>query len=489
MKTLKIFLLAVIPLVFFACSEDLMDEINKDRNNLANVAPANMLPDAMLKTAFETTGTDIAWYATVYIEHSTGTWAQSATADKRQGQNDASLFNNNWNELYDLLNTLQDIRTKTSEGGEEPENTWARGIAEVLTAYNLGVLTDMWGEVPWTEACKGTEIMKPKYDKQSFIYSEIQRLLDAAIADLSNVRPQDKNPSLDYIYAGDENKWIKAAWSLKARYFIHLTGRDNTAAQNALSCITKGFGSNADNFLFAKYEATATGENPWYQFLADRSHLSVGKTLFDLMKERNDPRILAYFTPMEEGTDTIISGSDTLIYYPAPNGEATETQGGTYSTSLITENGRTTPTPLMTYHELKFIEAEAKFRTGDNTWKDALKAAIQANFTFHGLTTGDANAYYTNDVEPRLTAGNELKEILTQKYIAFYEHEAIEAYNDYRRTGIPDMKNPNNLAVNRGFVNRFPYALSETSANPDHVPNIDVYKDKVWWAGGNELVK
>lgn len=237
---------------FFACSEDLMDEINKDRNNLANVAPANMLPDAMLKTAFETTGTDIAWYATVYIEHSTGTWAQSSTADKRQGQNDASLFNNNWNSLYDLLNILQDIRTKTSEGGEEPENTWARGIAEVLTAYNLGVLTDMWGEVPWTEACKGTEIMKPKYDKQSFIYSEIQRLLDAAIADLANVRAQDKNPSLDYIYAGDQNKWIKAAWSLKARYFIHLTGRDNAAASNALSCIAKGFASNADNFLFCQ---------------------------------------------------------------------------------------------------------------------------------------------------------------------------------------------------------------------------------------------
>lgn len=489
MKTLKIFLLAVIPLVFFACSEDLMDEINKDRNNLANVAPANMLPDAMLKTAFETTGTDIAWYATVYIEHSTGTWAQSATADKRQGQNDASLFNNNWNELYDLLNTLQDIRTKTSEGGEEPDNTWARGIAEVLTAYNLGVLTDMWGEVPWTEACKGTEIMKPKYDKQSFIYGEIQRLLDAAITDLSNVRPQDKNPSLDYIYAGNEAKWIKAAWALKARYYIHLTGRDNNAAQNALSCISKAFASNADNFLFAKYEASATGENPWYQFLADRSHLSAGKTLFDLMKERNDPRILAYFTPMAEGTDTIISGSDTLIYYPAPNGEAGQTQGGTYSTSLITENGATAPTPLMTYHELKFIEAEAKFRTGDNTWKDALQEAIQANFTFHGLTTGDANTYFTNDVEPRLTAGNELKEILTQKYIAFYEHEAIEAYNDYRRTGIPEMKNPNNLAVNRGFVHRFPYALSETSANPDNVPQIDVYRDKVWWAGGNELVK
>ena len=75
---------------------------------------------------------------------------------------------------------------------------------------------------------------------------------------------------------------------------------------------------------------------------------------------------------------------------------------------------------------------------------------------------------------------NELKEIITQKYISFYEYEAIEAYNDYRRTGFPVMHNPNNATV--GFVNRFPYALSETSSNPENVPVIDVFKDKVWWA-------
>ena len=145
---------------------------------------------------------------------------------------------------------------------------------------------------------------------------------------------------------------------------------------------------------------------------------------------------------------------------------------------------------MITYHELKFIESEAKFRTGDASWTASLQTAIEANFVFQCLTTAAGTAYYTTQVVPRLTVGNELKEILTQKYIAFYEFEAIEAYNDYRR--VPSflaLKNPNNLISSGGFVWRFPYAESEVASNSANIPAINVYSDKVWWAGGSELVK
>jgi hypothetical protein len=191
------------------------------------------------------------------------------------------------------------------------------------------------------------------------------------------------------------------------------------------------------------------------------------------MTSRKDPRVAKYFTK--------INGE----YVPAPNGTATQTQGGIYSVSLITESGRTTPAPIMTYHELMFIQAEAQFRTGNAAWKESLQKAIEANFVFHGLTLAEGTAYYTDIVAPLLTSGNELKEILTQKYIAFYEHEAIEAYNDYRR--VPSaltLNNPNNAQV--GFVWRFPYPTSEEASNSANIPKIDVFKDKVWWAGGAE---
>ncbi len=473
MKTIKIILYVAIASLLFACSEDKMDEVNKERNNALNMPAKSILPDAMLKTAFEVTGTDIAWYATVYIEHSAGTWAQSATADKRVAQNDASLMDNNWRSLYDIMNECKTIINKTASDGSEPDNYWARGIAFTLMAYNLGYATDMWGEVPWTEALLGPENLQPKYDKQSYVYTEIQRLLDSAIVNLGKTGL--KFPSFDYIYGGDETLWTKAAWSLKARYHLRLTFRDDQASAKALECIPNGFAGNEDNFLFAAYEASATAENPWYQFLADRTHLSSGKTLYDLMNERNDPRIPAYFTQIDGA------------YNPAPNGTADENQGGVYSTSLLTENGQTAPTPLMTYHELKFIEAEAKFRNGDQGWQVSLGEAIAANFAWHGVE--GAADYILNEVVPHLTSGNELNEIITQKYIAFYEFEASEAYNDYRRTGIPTMHNPNNFTATGGFVNRFPFAISEVSSNSANVPIINVFVNKVWWAGGDELVK
>jgi hypothetical protein len=139
----------------------------------------------------------------------------------------------------------------------------------------------------------------------------------------------------------------------------------------------------------------------------------------------------------------------------------------------------------MTYHELKFIEAEAKFRTSDATWQTSLQQAIEANFLFHGLTAAAGTAYFTGQVVPMLTAGNEIKEILTQKYIALYEFEAIEAYNDYRRVpSFLTLNNPFNASV--GFVWRFPYPTSEEASNSANIPDINIFSAKVWWAGGSE---
>ena len=191
------------------------------------------------------------------------------------------------------------------------------------------------------------------------------------------------------------------------------------------------------------------------------------------MTTRVDPRIPDYFLQ--------VGG----VYNPAPNGTATQTQGGIYSTSAKTASGRTAATPLMTYHELKFIEAEAKFRTSDATWQTSLQQAIEANFAFCGLTTAAGTAYFNTQVVPLLTAGNELKEILTQKYIALYEYEAIEAYNDYRREpSFLTLNNPFNASV--GFVWRFAYPTSEESSNSANIPDISIYSNKVWWAGGSE---
>lgn len=479
MKTLKYFLLAVFSVFIWSCSEDVMDEINKNVNDATTADAFAILPDVLLKTAVTTAATDLAWYASAYIEHSAGQWAQHHDTDRRLTMNATSNFNNHWNGVYDILNLLKIIREKCSPGGSEENNKHALGIAQILTAYNLSVLTDFWGEVPWTEAIQGAGNLKPKFDNQSFIYGDdvIFKYITDGIANLqAAIAGGTTAPNagiFDYIYTGNNAKWIKFGYSLKARLHMRLSQRDVNASTKAIDAIALGFADATDNFMFAKYIAGNTKQNPWFTFRVERSHLCVSTTLFNIMNTRNDPRRDLYFTK--------IAG----VFVPAPSGGADRVQGGRYSESLITFNGQIRPTPVMTFHELKFIDAEARQRTGGD-FTTPLRAAVRASFAFHGSTAVIADAYFDAEVVPRLAA-TPLNEILIQKYIAMYEFEAMEAYHDYRRTGVPTLNNPFNISV--GFPHRLQYGNSEESNNPDNFIELDVLTAKVWWAGGAELAK
>lgn len=464
MKILKYLTIISFSFLLFSCSEDIMDEVNVDQNNPSDMDAKNLIPDAILKTAFETTATDLAWYATVYIEHAAGTWAQSSEADRRIAQNSASLFNNNWNSIYGLMNIANTIIEKTDpDTGTEPDQYWTRAIGQILMAYNLAVATDMWGEVPYLEAFKGMDNLNPKYDKQSDLYPIIFELLDDAIDNLDE--GGTVHDDMDKLFNGNSDRWKEFANALKARFYLRLVNINADYAQDALDVIPDAL---TDDVLYGQGDfAVAAGlANPWGEFWYWRDHLSVSTTIYDIMNDRNDPRAAYYFYPGD----------------PAPIGTADQAQGlyaGSYYTTGWGAWGQ--PIVLFTVQELRFIEAEAKFRTGSADWQDALEAAVEASFDFHGATI---DSYFADEVVPRLTAGNELEEIMTQKYIAMYDREAIEVYNDYRRTGFPEMQNPNNETV--GFVWRLPYALSEVSSNSENVPSINVYEDKVWWAGGTE---
>lgn len=266
MKYLKIITAAFIIFSLSACSKNIMDKINADVNDPApaDVPASNILPSAIIATAFGTAGTDLAWYSSVYTEQSAGVDEQLYDADRRNGITASSLMDNEWNSIYDNLSVLKDIITRTSKGGTEP-NPALLGMAQVLTAYNLAVVTDMWGDVPWTNALQGLGNVHPTYDSQQSVYTAILQLLNNAIGNLTGSNGSSLS-SQDLIYGGNTASWIKAAWSLKARYFMHLQKPVAGAVDSVLACIPNGFTSNADGFIFAKYENTQIGSNPWFDF-------------------------------------------------------------------------------------------------------------------------------------------------------------------------------------------------------------------------------
>jgi len=212
----------------------------------------------------------------------------------------------------------------------------------------------------------------------------------------------------------------------------------------------------------------------------DRDYYGASQNLHDKLRARSDPRDDVFFT-------TYPGVGGNLVF--APNGTANQVQGY-YSISTLSTV--TAPTYLLSYHEIEFLKAEAYVRLNNLTAAaDALEKGITAAFqkVNIGLTAAEAENYFDKIVSARFTA-NPLSEVMNQKYIAFFQEEAIEAYNDYRRlkamgNNVISLNNPVNATL---FPLRFTYGSSDVTTNTNvrnaYGDGNYVYSEKVWWAGG-----
>ena len=477
-KILNISILGLSMIVLGSCSKEVMDDINKNVNDPTDVSSKLIITDAMVSSAFSITGSDLAFYASVYMEHNVGVWSQSYSAEIRTNEpSSASTYNNSWNSMYNNLYNLKVVREKCSSGGEEEGNYHTLGIAQTLTALNLAILTDLMGDVPWSEALQPGVIFTPKLDAQQSIYGDINGFLDDAISNFERETDFASLGSQDLIYGGDISLWQKFAYGLKARYIMR------TSLKNA---DYQGVIDNADNSFLSSSEQAKMNYNggtmisPFYKFFTDRNYLGASQSLFNKLEVRNDPRIDAFWEPAE--------GQDDIIL--APNGNPDQIQGK-YGVSAI--SGPSAPTYLMSYHEVEFLKAEAYVRLSQPILAEAaLKNAVVAAMSKSNINLGDtAAAYFDAEVLPRFNS-NPLAEVMNQKYIAFFEEEAVEAYSDYRRLvamgdNVITLDNPKN--GDGLFPQRFTYGTSDVTTNSNIAQAYGdgkyVYSEKVWWAGGS----
>lgn len=468
-----------------SCSEDLMDDLNKNVNDPENMASRLILTDLMTKSAFSIAGSDLAFYASVYIEHNVGIYNQSYNAEIRTNEPTSSTtYNNSWNTIYRNLRDLKNVIEKCSEGGDEEGNVINLGIAQILAAYNLATLTDLMGDVPWSEALQPGVIFTPNLDSQQSIYDAIFKFLDDGIANLGKERTFPLLGTQDFIYGGDAAsiaKWTKFGYGLKARYTMRLSHRSPNYA-DVIAFANQSFANSGEEAKF-RYNGT-TSKSPFNQFYTDRNYFGASQSLHEKLQSRNDPRDDKFFKPA--------AGQSSIEF--APNGNPDQVQGR-YGISAITNI--TAPTFLMSYHELEFLKAEAYARQGAASLPqatEALKKAITAAFAKVniGLSSAEAGEYFDTRVAPRLTTPESaLEEIMVQKYLAFYEEEAVEAYNDYRR--LKAMGNNfiqlNNSLNSNSFPLRFTYGASDVTTNENvrdaYGNGTYVYTENVWWAGGS----
>ncbi len=476
----KIVFILYTLLLTSACTEDVMDNLNRNENDPENVPARFLFTDTETSSAVNLISGDFAFYTAVYMEQQVGIFNQLYNAELRLSEvYSSSTFNNAWNSTYRNLLALQIIRDRCSAGGEEAGANRLLGMAEVLTALNLATLTDLMGDIPWSEALQPGKIYQPKLDKQEDIYKEIFTLLDQAIIHLEMQDQPGLTPvgTQDLIYgslSADEQalRWIQTAYGLKARYTLRLSLRNPQYAQ-VIDFVDKSYSQPTEQCAYP-YDG-ATSINPFYAFYLNRLYFGASESLHRKLVERNDARDTIFFTPYP--------GQAELRF--APNGSPEQRQGY-YGVSGILSPTR--PTLLLSYHELQFVKAEAQVRLGDTQAAQiSLRNAVTAAFEQIGLSTQQAESYFTTEVLPRFNA-NPLGEIICQKYLASYEGEVVETYNDYRRLmamGDETLTLDNPLP----FPLRLPYGNSDVVSNPNlsqaYGDGSYVATEPVWWAVGS----
>lgn len=445
---------STILLSLTSCQHEL-ETFNENPNSPTEVStPTTLLTGGEIGTIMNSTG-NLPRTLSLFTQHTNGNQFQSL--DYTNYFLTETDVETDWANIYQAGVNLNQIIKQF--GTQDP---YYDGIARVLMAINIGYATDVWGDVPFSQAFQGINGLSPKYDSQEQVISQIQTYLDTAITDFSKPVSANKNipSSNDIFYGGDISKWRKLAYALKARYALRLTQRDGSAAaaQKALNYLQNSFTSSSDN-LVATFDG-GNNQNLWYGFSNQRSgYMSMGKYFVDILKNNNDPR-LTYFVGLDSHNPSGYSGS-------APEDADTDASpfGSFFAGSASTSN------IIFSYSEIKFIEAEAQFRLGNATSAQAaLKAAVSASLVD---VTGSDNPTFANTASAAVT----LQNIITQKYIALFT--TIEPYNDWRRTGFPALT-PNQNSQSKKIPLRLITPKSERTLNTNATVVGDLYAP-VWW--------
>lgn len=496
--------------VFIAGCKKFVDT-NEDPNNPTTPVLELILPATQVSMAASMNSINQGTSALLqYFNYSSGgqidRYAQSGTS-----------YDRSWTTFY--TQALNDIEILISEG--TGKQNWAYvAIAKLQKAYIYSIMVDMWGDIPYNESNKEPSLTDPVFQNGSVIYDKLFTLIDEALADANKGAFSIQPANADIFYSGDKNAWIRMGNSLKLKLFnqIRLVQKDKAVAGiNAL--LTNGaplITSNAQNFSF-RFGSTETPANrhPWHrtEYQGSKDYY-VSQAFTDRLFNNDDPR-LRYYIYRQNATAANGNSNTGNGYYGRYPGDPTAAPadlnrravlgiypaGGLYdnspinnlpATNIFLNNtgtvaafkavGNTDGTgagvlPFITSAMVKFIQAEAALTLG--TAGDA-RQLLQNGIADHlnsvntiSTTSGNSApamaattiSAFAAKYSTAFTAADEqgkLNLVMTQKYIASFGN-GMEAYNDYRRTGLPVLSAP--VAPLNTFPLRLSYSATELASN------------------------
>tara|TARA_B000000460_G_scaffold30337_1_gene19096 strand:- start:1088 stop:2539 length:1452 start_codon:yes stop_codon:yes gene_type:complete len=367
--------------------------------------------------------------------------------------------NDEWNGCYTgVLTNVRYIREAV------PDDKLLVGISKVVEAHAVGTLAILMGDVPYTEVV--SEVEDPKFDSQVSVLAALTLLLDSAISDLGNAssRPED----YDIYYNGDKDKWLAAAYTLKARYALV-----QSDYAGALTAANNGISSSAGDMNFIPRGDAAVTEGDKNLFNAILSGSRTG----DLGNNGS------YLLELLNDTTTAYRGNAKTNEATRHNYYKIDETSGEGNLGVIEQFE---PMPMVTYFENQLIKAEAAARTGGdglghlNDYRAWLASGGRLNATFTdsaGLAGVQYDAYVDDDFASGGMENSDggvdaatalLREIIEERYVSGFG--TYMPFNDHRRLRGDGETNlippfPLNTTAATAHVERILYAQDELTSN------------------------
>ena len=495
-------------------------DVNENPNNPSETTPNFLLPSIISNDIQTQMFTALR---TPYIEQ----YVVSRTVNS--GGNDQFRFTNaqSTNTFnYSYHQSGGNIRPMIQDA-EAEGSAYYVGAGKIMQALILAHATDMLGDLPYSEAYQPANI-KPKYDSQEQIYATVNQLLDEGIMEMSKAPSENTRPfytnapseSGDILYKGDQNKWIRLAYSLKARQLQHLTKKMGRYDPNAvLALVANGFKNTLDDAQIQFQTAVSPLANTTNIFGTTRANFGLASYSLNFIRYLNgttfpgvtDPRfgIMAPTTSTGAAPGAGVPTGANVI--PNTN-NVTDFYASWYARDLGYYE-------VITYHELKFIEAEAAFRAGNRSraleaYREGIRAHMRKigvggafsapTITFPVITEAQITAYLNSVAVAQNEAELTLRHIMEQKYIAMFLNP--ESWSDMRRYDFStdiyvNLQYPTGSGINLTLANnmdptrRFPRRLlpgaTEVQNNPDAIAklfadagattNDDYISKPLWW--------
>lgn len=387
--------------------------------------------------------------------------------------------------LYDLQNIINnntDPATKAYAALNGSNNNQI-ALARIVKAYRFLMLTDQWGDMPYSEALQLKT--QPKYDTQQEIYTGLFKELKEAVAQFDG----GASPAGDIVHSGNLTRWKKFANSLRLIMAVRLSKVDPTTGKaqflDALASTGGVIDANEDNTQVA-YPG-GTFNSPWYNTYNGRKDYGISDVIVNMLYATSDARVNAYGEPNASGTVVPMPYGltrDDAVNYTNAHADWSRILNPTYRAGSATSFVLTAASVYLARAEAAALgwtteSASTMYSKGlEMSWKQ-WGVFDQAKF----------NAFMSNaSVQLGTTNDDILTKVRTQRYISFFP-DGANGWSEWRRTGVPALApTPKATNVSKQIPRRFVYGSNEPNLNKTNyqaavsrLTGGDTQDAKIWW--------